>query len=87
MSYFSCMALTLCGSVQNYWVVIILVCQDDAFGCRCYIKPLEAAMSLPPATGSSGAVEVEGAGCSGELICILWHTSNACPTVRTILIA
>lgn len=51
------------------------------------IKPLEAAMSLPLATGSSGADEVEGAGCSGELICILWHTSKAWPTVRTILIA
>lgn len=36
---------------------------------------------------SSAADEVDGAGWSEEFACILWHTSNACPTVRTILIA
>lgn len=56
---------------------------------RVDIRPLEAATSLVRSvgTGSSMADEVDGTGCSGKFTCILWHTSNACPTVRTILIA
>lgn len=62
---------------------------DLVMDLRVDIRPLEAATSLVRSvgTGSSIADDVDGTGCSGKFTCILWHTSNACPTVRTILIA